>query len=242
MKVVFVNKLFKFSCLSVFLYLFFLILLISLGFWQLTRADEKKLFLEKEQRSGSKALLKLTSIIDGNSDDLRYRKIKIKGQYDPKQQFLIDNQIVNGQVGYFVLTPFKLDDMNKSVLVNRGWVPLNKDRRILPDLSISTLRNNLTGRINDFPVVGIQLAGADIPTDGWPSVVQVVDTIKLSKKLDYPLFTFQIELDSDMDNGYTRDWKSRTIIPPEKHIAYAVQWFALAITLTLLFVWLSKTK
>lgn len=233
---------FKFSLFSIFLYLIFLILLISLGFWQLTRADEKTKFLEKEQQSRTKYLIKLSSIIDDNSTDLRYRKVELSGQYDPKHQYLIDNQIVNGQVGYFVLTPFKLDEINKSVLVNRGWVPLNKGRSILPDLSIATLKNNLIGRINNFPVVGIKLAGADIPTKGWPSVVQVVDINMLSKKLGYALFPFQIELDADMNNGYTRVWKSRTVVPPEKHIAYAVQWFGLAITLTLLFIWFSRIK
>jgi surfeit locus 1 family protein len=31
-------------------------------------------------------------------------------------------------------------------------------------------------------------------------------------------------------------------MPPEKHIAYAVQWFALALTLTLLILWISCKK
>ncbi|MCK5478893.1 MAG: SURF1 family protein, partial [Methylococcales bacterium] len=172
-------------------------------------------------------------------EDLRYRKIELTGEYDEQHQFLIDNQIVNGQAGYFVMTPLKIDGVNKTVLVNRGWVALNKDRQILPKLSVTTLNTTLKGRINNFPVVGIRLAGAEIPTEGWPSVVQVVDINILSKKLSVSLLPFQIELNADMNNGYKREWKKSTIMPPEKHIAYAVQWFGLAITLTVLFIWFS---
>jgi surfeit locus 1 family protein len=241
MKIVDSTIVFKFNLTTFLLYLALLLLLVSLGFWQLGRADEKRVFLEKQQLSEAKKVIKSVSAINIEPEELRYRKVELSGQYDHEHQFLIDNQILNGQVGYFVMTPFKLgNNPYKAVLVNRGWVALNKDRRILPELSIATLSTTLTGRINTYPVVGIQLAGAEIPTETWPSVVQVIDNGILSKKLGYLLFPFQIELDADMSDGYSREWKKNTIMPPEKHIAYAVQWFGLAITLTILFIWFSR--
>jgi surfeit locus 1 family protein len=86
------------------------------------------------------------------------------------------------------------------------------------------------------------LAGAEQPTDTWPSVVQVVDSEILAKKLDYPLFQFQIELDKDLPDGFKREWHTTTIMQPEQHTAYAFQWFALALTLTILFIWYSRKK
>lgn len=231
---------FKLSFISFLFYLMVMTLLISLGFWQLGRAEEKKVFLEKQKMSEEKEIIDLKFALATNQEDLRYRKIELTGEYDKEHQFLIDNQIVNGQAGYFVMTPLKIHGLNKTVLVNRGWIALNKDRRILPKLSVTTLKTTLRGRINNFPVVGIRLAGAEIPTEGWPSVVQVVDINILSKKLSVSLLPFQIELNADMNNGYVREWKKSTIIPPEKHIAYAIQWFGLAITLTVLFIWFSK--
>lgn len=241
MKIVVSTIVFKFNLTPFLLYLTLLIFLIFLGFWQLGRADEKRDFLEKRQLSASKKVIKSVYEIDDEAGELRYRKVELSGHYDYEHQFLIDNQILNGQAGYFVMTPFKLNNLtNKAVLVNRGWVALNKDRRILPELSIVTLSTTIAGRINTFPVVGIRLAGAEIPTKTWPSVVQVVDHVILSKKLAYSLFPFQIELDPDLSDGYRREWKSNTLMPPEKHIAYAVQWFGLAITLTILFIWFNK--
>lgn len=228
----------KFSIFSISLFLFFIVLLISLGFWQLDRAEQKKELLIKQHLSAEKTVLKLA--VDTDLKTIRYRKTQLTGHYEPSRQYLIDNQIVNGRAGYFVLTPFIIAGMNKVVLVNRGWVALNKDRRVLPEVSVDSSNRTITGTVNNFPVVGIRLAGAEIPTEGWPSVVQVVDSQVLAKKLGYSLFPFQIELDKAMRAGYIREWKKNTIMPPEKHVAYAVQWFGLALTLTVLFIGFSR--
>lgn len=242
MKLVFAGTTYKLHTLSLALYAFFLFFLLGLGFWQLTRATEKSHFLEQQQQATSKDTMTLTTIMSDNAASHRYRRIKLNGVYDASHQFLLDNQILKGQVGYFVVTPFRVQGSHRAVLVNRGWLPLNKDRRILPDVSITVLKNHLAGRINQFPGTGIILTGANTPTAGWPSVVQLVDYQVLAKKLGYPLFPFQIELDADMDEGYLREWKAVKIMLPQQHIAYAFQWFALAITLTYLFIRVSRVS
>jgi len=242
MKITGAGRSFNFSLIPLLLYLALVTLLVSLGFWQLGRADEKKIFLTKQQLSADKEVIKLKSIIGADPESLRYRKIEVTGRYDEEHQFLIDNQIVNGQAGYFIMTPLLVNGMKTAVLVNRGWLALNKDRRVLPDVSISSLKATIFGRVNNFPVVGIKLAGAEIPTDGWPSVVQVVDSDVLADRLGYSLLPFQVELNGEMNEGYHREWRKNTVMPPEKHIAYAVQWFGLAITLTILFIWLGTKR
>ncbi len=221
-------------------YLCLLPLLISLGIWQLGRSEEKRMFL-KQQKQGltSSEIIQLSTAIEDNVDALRYKKVKAAGHYDKAHQFLIDNQISAGKAGYFVFTPFVLQGEDKAVLVNRGWVPLNPDRSVLPDIQIKNEQTVISGRINRFPGVGIKLAGAEIPSEGWPSVLQVVDSQVLEKKLAYSLFPFQIELDKDLPEGFKREWQTTTIMLPEQHTAYAIQWFALAFTLTLLFIWYS---
>ncbi|WP_262964985.1 SURF1 family protein [Methylobacter psychrophilus] len=212
-------------------------LLIALGMWQLERSEEKKVFLERQEQGQTSAeVIQLSSAIDGDVDALRYKKVQAVGHYDQAHQFLIDNQISGGKAGYFVLTPFVLEGEATAVLVNRGWVPLNKIRSVLPDIPFKSQQAQIRGRINHFPAVGIKLAGAEIPTKGWPSVLQVVDSQVLAKKLGYPLFPFQIELDKDLPDGFGREWQTTTIMLPEQHTAYAVQWFALAFTLTILFI------
>jgi surfeit locus 1 family protein len=233
----------KFQKAPTLAYICILPLLIALGFWQLGRSEEKREFLERqEQGSASSEIISLSTAIETEVDTLRYKKAEVKGHYDQAHQFLIDNQISAGKAGYFVLTPFVLQGESKAVLINRGWVPLNQDRSVLPNVQIKKEQTVVKGRINLFPSVGIKLAGAEIPTDGWPSVIQVVDSEVLAKKLAYPLFPFQIELDKDWPEGFKREWQTTTIMLPGQHIAYAIQWFALAITLTILFIWYSFKK
>lgn len=232
----------KFEKVPTIVFLCMLPLLISLGFWQLHRADEKRAYLSLlEQRMNTDSLL-VSSATPDNSEELKYRKVKIEGRYDIAHQFLIDNQISNGKAGYFVLTPFMLKGENKAVLINRGWLPVNQNRNILPDVSFNSKQTDISGRINSFPSVGIKLPGAEKPTDSWPSVVQLVDSKQIAHKLGFPLFSFQIELDKDFPNGFKRQWHTTIPMPPEKHTAYAVQWFALAFTLTVLFFAYSLKK
>lgn len=229
----------KFKVIPTLVYLCLLPVLLGLGIWQLDRSEQKRVFLQLQEQAAATETLHLSTVIENNIEALRYRKVEVSGRYDVEHQFLIDNQISDGKAGYFVLTPLVLTGENKAVLVNRGWIPLNHDRTALPDLQINQAQAIITGRINNFPGVGIKLAGAETPTEGWPSVVQVVDSNVLAKKIGYPLFQFQVELAKELPDGFKREWRTSTIMPPEQHTAYAVQWFALALTLTILFIWYS---
>lgn len=229
----------KFKIIPTLAYLCLLPILLALGMWQLDRSEQKRVFLQLQEQASTTEVLHLSTAIENNAAELRYRNVEVAGRYDVEHQFLIDNQISGGKAGYFVLTPLVLAGESKAVLVNRGWIPLNHDRSAVPDLKINKLEAIITGRINNFPGVGIKLAGAEIPTESWPSVVQVVDSNILAKKLGYSLFQFQVELAKELPDGFKREWQTSTIMPPEQHTAYAVQWFALALTLTILFIWYS---
>ena len=243
MKIEFGPFIFSVTLIPLLAFLCLLPLFISLGFWQLGRAEEKQVLLEMHGKRINQVAIRRSAGINDDIESLRYRKVLLTGQYDEAHQFLVDNQIFEGRAGYFVMTPFLFDNQDKAMLVNRGWLPSNPDRSILPEVTIQDLEQTISGRIDRFPSVGIQLEGAEIPSKGWPSVVQVVDSQEIAKKLQYPVFGFQIQLDKELADGYGRDWKSAMVtMPPEKHIAYAFQWFALALTLVILFIWLNINK
>jgi surfeit locus 1 family protein len=232
----------KFAKLPTLAFVCVLPLLLSLGMWQLNRADEKQAFLQQQAQGQVAEISRLSIATEDNAERLRYKKLEVTGHYDAQHQFLIDNQISEGKVGYFVFTPFILRGENKAILVNRGWLAANPDRSQLPDVSMTSEASIITGRANNFPSVGIKIAGAEIPTDTSPAVVQVVDSQVLAKKSGYPLFSFQLELDKELPQGFKREWHTSTIMLPEQHTAYAVQWFALAFTLTVLFLVYSFKK
>lgn len=226
----------KIKIIPLIMYIALMVLLINLGFWQLQRAEQKRAYLA--QQAQVMAAEKL--VIDANTTEelaaLKFHPVSVAGEFDAAHQFLLDNQHVNGKVGYYVLTPLSLSS-GKTLLVNRGWVPLNVDRKIKPDVSLQQKQVTLSGRVNSFPGVGIKIAGAEIPSADWPAVVQLVDTKVLAKVLQTELLDYQVEMDATANEGYMRNWTIPVEISPEKHVAYALQWFGLALTLTLLFLW-----
>lgn len=234
----------KIKILPLLVFICLLALLIRLGFWQLSRAVEKREFLTNQQEKLRGEILPVNEVL-ASDRDYRYRRVIMDGHYDVKHQFLMDNQFHKGKLGYYVMTPFILAAGGQTVLINRGWVLMNKDRKQLPDIDFTPAAEKLSivGVINQFPQLGLVLEGADDPSDGWPSVVQVINAQKIKVKMNQPIVDFQVQLSADQHYGYIREWQIKPRIPPEKHTAYAFQWFALAITLTLLALWVScKTE
>lgn len=219
-----------------FAYLGFFLLFLSLGAWQINRANQKQAFLDEEAKRQNQAV-QITHETAENLEALRYRPASVVGHFETQKQFLLDNQIDSGKAGYFVFTPFKLQNSNKAILVNRGWIPLIEPRATLPNVDFQAETETiLKGRINSFPSIGLKLAGANQPTTTNPAVVGIIDTNVLAKELGYELFAFQLELAPEMPNGFKREWKAANIMQPEQHLAYAMQWFGLALVLTILFI------
>jgi len=165
---------FKPSLFGTLATLFMLSVLISLGLWQLRRADEKAALLDRLQ-SGMSTTQQLGA---ANIDTLPLlQQVSVSGHYDDARQILLDNMWssrhadVNGraagaQPGFNVLTPLVLDD-GHTVLVNRGWVPLGPSRQNLPAISVAGNSRSIRGRISNLPQPGIRLSN-NAAAAGWP--------------------------------------------------------------------------
>ena len=196
-----------------------IVLFVALGNWQLGRAEEKRMLAAKFGAAGP--------AIDWRQlppDAPRYTRVRLRGQYDPAHQFLLDNRSHESVAGVEVLTPFLLDD-GHAVVVNRGWQPFGATRQDLPDVAVDSQRRTVVGRIDELPRPGIWLKAP--AAAGWPRLVQYPDMDELSRQLGRPLAPHQVLLDPAVPDGYVRDW-SLPGTPVDRHIGYAVQWFAFA--------------
>lgn len=210
-------------------------LFVSLGFWQLHRAEEKKTLMQQREQRQNEPVLQPREALAMKEN--RYRRVELSGEWDAGHQILLDNQIFNQQAGYQVLTPLRIAGTDDAVLVNRGWVSVGQDRRRLPDVALNQSHAQVSGMIDHFPGVGFKLKGAETPTAGWPAVVQLLDAERLSVHLGYRLLPYQVLLPPDAPGGYVRDWKQASL-NPEKSQGYALQWFSFALVLSFLYVWL----
>ncbi|MDD5755484.1 MAG: SURF1 family protein, partial [Methylococcales bacterium] len=160
----------------VFSYLGLFTLFLSLGAWQVQRANEKQQFLDLEAKRANESV-QLTIEITDDAKALRYKRASVVGYYDTSKQFLLDNQIDGGKAGYFVFTPFKLQNSNKAILVNRGWIPLVEPRAVLPNVDFQAeSETTINGRINTFPSIGLKLDGANQLSQTNPAVIGVIDS------------------------------------------------------------------
>jgi surfeit locus 1 family protein len=227
------SRIFAPRLLTTLLALVLIALLISLGRWQLRRADEKRVLFDSFA-AGTEA----TRQIDLGTPRLpRYQHIEASGHYDQARQILIDNMVNADRAGYFVITPFALMD-GGWVLVNRGWVPLGASRAVLPTIPVTGDTRRLRGRADNLPSAGIQLGTRAMLAPPYPVVAAFpnhAELVRLLGESSWTKATDLVLLDPAEPDGYVRNWAPPGF-PPMRHLGYAVQWFALALTLFVLYV------
>jgi len=210
------------------------VILMALGFWQLDRAEQKKVLLAQYGEERDQTVLRLEPDL-GSVAGLNFRNATVTGQYDNRHQFLLDNRTHAGQAGYQILTPFVIRDSGVAVLVNRGWVPLGQSRDRLPDVTVSESRQQVSGRIK-IPPENVFMLGEEGPRQSWPWRIQQIRIAPLSAELGQPLLPVILLLDAGEPEGYVRRWKPVAGFGPERNVGYAVQWFGLAITLLTIYL------
>lgn len=222
---------------------FFVILMLNLGFWQLNRADEKEKLLVLLADN------KVTTIIQKEQikNLPKYANIALQGHYLSQPQLLLDNQVNNQVVGYHVFTPFLIDKLNTIIMVNRGWI--DKGKFSTKMLQVDSGSTTISGRLNNTPQVGIQLGEIELDKTLDNQLITYYDDQKvlrflheqLCNNLDCMINKKIMWLKADENQGFKRDWNP-IIMPPSKHIGYAVQWFAMTFVLIMVFFyWVRKT-
>lgn len=206
----------------------------ALGSWQLDRAAQKRALVEAFETGGG-----VPVSWDGATPSVsRYQRVRLAGAYDSARQFLLDNMSHAGTAGVQVLTPLRLAS-GHLVLVNRGFVPLAGDRTRLPDVTVGTGPREIAGRVDLLPRPAIELSAT--PGAGWPRLVSFPTAAELGALLDVDLPVQVVLLDATEPDGYARDWRPPGM-PPDRHLGYAVQWFALAAAILVTWLVVSRKR
>lgn len=208
------------------------IIFCSAGFWQLERAAAKReLFAAFEQGGGE---LLRGPVADGDAEQYLYRRMTLTGRYAADRQILLDNMMHNGRPGYQVLTPLRIG--TTAVLINRGWLPADVDRSVMPEVRVAAKMRNVTGRLYRLPRPGYVLEPAALQPDAvWPRRLLYPTAAEIAGHLKFSVHNYQLLLDSTEADGYTREWRP-ALMPAEKHLAYAIQWFMMAGTIAIIYV------
>jgi len=212
---------------------FFATLGAYLGFWQLGRAAQKEALQSAMQQQAIKP--QLTQHVFMNLSDVNevlHQRVLLSGSWVPQATVYLDNRQMDGKVGFFVLTPLRLEDSDKVVMVQRGWAQRNfEQRETVPVVETPSGLVQIEGYI--------ALAPSKLYEPG-PSATglirQNLDLQAFRSETGLPILSFTVRQTGLPSDGLRRDWPAVNF-GIDKHYGYAFQWFGLSALVIALYVW-----
>ena len=207
------------------------IVMIGLCVWQVQRLYWKEgLIAERESRVA--AAPSALPAVGVDPDSMEYRRVHLEGTYQHDKEMFLGARSMNGNVGYHILTPFALS-AGGSVLVDRGWVPVE---RKMPD------------RRAEGQVAGVQ------PLDGVVRVAHGKVWMQPDNEPQNNMWFFfdlpamasasgvdfrtdlYVEAAAGQNPGLYPVGGQTRIELPNDHLQYAITWGLLAATLAVIYV------
>lgn len=203
---------------------------IQLGFWQLDRLDQRRTEIERIQdKMGNPPVKVATSVI---APAFAYQPAYASGEFDPQKQILLENQSLDGQPGFHLVTPLRFQRADGAILVDRGWIPFEA---------------GIEGNLRQFRVSGnVEVTGILIPSVEQPDWVFLADPVPepggqplqtwrflsielIERQVGYPLAPLILVQTEPFEDGPALPRPDPRIDLDEgPHLGYALQWFAFA--------------
>ncbi len=207
--------------------------MICLGFWQLDRLAQRRALNARVTAQINAPVLDLNNNLPIDQlSSMEYRSVTVVGVYDSSQEVILRNQVYGDQPGYAVITPLKIQGSDYSVLVERGWIPLDQATPALrakyAEPGVVTVKGII--RLSQTQPT---FAGASDPTlapgqthlDAW----DMVNVARIQQQVSLKLLPVYIQ---DAPDPAWTALPYRSVIMPDlsdgPHLSYAIQWFLFA--------------
>ena len=208
---------------------------ISLGIWQIERANEKKLIIANYD----KLLVSAPIALQKNQMLNNWQPIETTGTYEDTIVYE-DNAINNGKAGFKVYHLFRNDD-GTFIFIHRGFIERNLIKNNLPEVEIPTEKKSIYGttlfKKNNTFVKNIEESDSRIIQEFNASLL--IDKYPMLK--DKYLHPFLFNLDIRDVNKY-QPIEKPVNMTASKHIGYAIQWFGLCAALIILTIYAYRRK
>jgi len=205
-------------------------LLVKLGFWQLGRAVEKQQRLERIASGQARGELGLDAYLRLPPEQQTGTRLALE-VVTGEQRIWLDNRFWQGQAGYQLLVPVRSVNRDQWWLLNLGWFPRGRTHADWPQLP--ELPEQVWVSVISVPVTATLLLDSEHFAEQRDDQlkVQTLDLPRLQSLLGQALQPQQWRLQQVAGTEYA--WTGRlqwqwVSMPPERHRAYALQWFSLA--------------
>jgi surfeit locus 1 family protein len=228
---------------------------VSLGMWQLRRADSKQQVHDTRMERQHLPPLRNANLACHAEGWLQQeqRQAVLTGKWLHEQTVVLDNRPMSGRAGFLVLTPLQLSpspravscsNSGMAVLVQRGWLPRDaNDRARIPAISKPQGWVSVPVRLTFAPSKMLALQADGLIERGM--LRQNIDLVALSAEWHLPLMPGSAQQLADETGGTSVDktevrmlrqwWQPEADV--SKHHGYAAQWFLMAITMMGLYGW-----
>jgi len=207
---------------SVFVY-FIILVLLSLGFWQLYRLSWKLDLINQIENS-----LKVEPIELQNVEKKNYLRIKTSGQIDFEKQIYLYNLNESGKPGFEVVNPIKIG--KEDYLINRGWISFDKKNK--PEINIID-QKNIIGTLMLQSKSSSFKPKNEIDKNYWFTL----DREDILKFTGRNFSKYIIYLNGSYENPRP---KLITAKISNNHKKYAITWFSMAISILLIYLYFRK--
>jgi cytochrome oxidase assembly protein ShyY1 len=209
----------------------------SLGRWQWQRGVDKAALLQSWEAALVGHELPLSPALQNQS--LLPQRVVGEGRFTGPY-LLQDNQRHRGRIGLRYFRAMQVCCDEQTVLVDLGWRAWGETRQ-LPEPAELPQSAQVSGLLVPWPGQGIAMGD-----DAWNAssanevLLLRIDRETISQRLGLELSGRLLRLDPQRDFGFERDLEALpNTLPPERHRGYAVQWFALALTVLIVYIVLS---
>ena len=210
-----------------------LMLTVYLGQWQQGRAAEKRALQQSFGTRMSETPITLAADLRDPQAD-RFRRAVATGEYDAAGQLFIDNKFSGSNVGYDVFTPLRLINTNTWVLVNRGWVARSKQYPQVPLVVVPVGEVSVRGLLTTPTSKFLELADRVVEGGVWQNLTVERYRMQTNRRTQ-PL----VLLAQSADDAHLILNLEQPDARVEKHVEYMLTWYALAITIFVLWIGLN---
>lgn len=209
------------------------VVMVSLGFWQLRRLDEVRDRNAHLAERISTAPVPIEGLVpeaeDVDVDAVVDRQVTVVGTYRPDEQVLIRGRSLDDRPGSWVVVPLELED-GRVIAVNRGWIPNDGRHTAVPDeYAVPDGEVELTGLLHPTQTRGT--LGASDPEDGVVASLARIDVDRLDQQVDGDLLPVWLQL-TEPEPGAPDPSPTVLDLPDVddegSHMSYAAQWFIFA--------------
>lgn len=200
---------------------------VFLGRWQMDRRAETLAEINRVVTNYSATPVPFALVKDEFNNlepEKEWTQVELKGSYDAAGQRIVRNRPLNGQPGYEVVVPFKLES-GETVVIDRGWLPIGNNNPGRPDSIPAPPAGDVTA------VVRLKAGEPTLQRGAPDGQLASIDLPVYAEELGYPVLTGAYgQLASETPGAAEKPFPFPMPATEEgTHLSYSLQWFAFGV-------------